>query len=98
MKVLATPQHRSPPAHLIALPGREPKLVHARASSFLCLASLTRTAAHLIEPPEPRTTLWSATRDWMDDWSHISARNAVSEPAPDPTSTMTTTALPARLA
>ena len=33
----------------------------------------------------------------MDDWSHIPARNAVSEPAPDPQSTMTTTALPASL-
>ena len=34
----------------------------------------------------------------MDDWSHIPARNAVSEPAPDLQSTMTATTLfPARL-
>jgi hypothetical protein len=33
----------------------------------------------------------------MDDWSHIPDRNAVSEPAPNHPSTMTTTALPARL-
>src|SRR5690348_3949154 len=33
----------------------------------------------------------------MDDWSHIPDRNAVNEPAPDPPSTMTTTALPASL-
>jgi hypothetical protein len=34
----------------------------------------------------------------MDDWSHIPDRNALSEPAPDPPSTMTSTPLPARLA
>src|SRR5512140_3293656 len=33
----------------------------------------------------------------MDDWSLLPSRNAVSEPAPNPTSTMTTTAPPARL-
>ena len=33
----------------------------------------------------------------MDDWSLLPSRNAVSEPAPDPQSTMTTTALRARL-
>src|SRR5690349_7722692 len=33
----------------------------------------------------------------MDDWSHIPARNAVSEPAPNPQSTMTTTTLAASL-
>jgi len=66
IKVLTTPGPRSPSAHLIALPGREPELVHARASSFLSLASPTRTAAHLIEPPRPRTTLWSALRDRME--------------------------------
>ena len=33
----------------------------------------------------------------MDDWSLLPSRNAESEPAPDPPSTMTTTTLPARL-
>ena len=33
----------------------------------------------------------------MDDWSLLPSRNAVSEPAPNPQSTMTTTTLPARL-
>jgi hypothetical protein len=51
--------------------------VHARASS---LASLTRTAVHLIQPP---TTLWPAKRDRIADSSHIQNRNAVSEPAPN---------------
>jgi hypothetical protein len=33
----------------------------------------------------------------MDDWSLLPSRNAESEPAPNPPSTMTTTTLPARL-
>src|ERR1700758_3482066 len=33
----------------------------------------------------------------MDDWSLLPSRNAVSEPAPNPQSPMTTTTLPARL-
>ena len=33
----------------------------------------------------------------MDDWSLLPSRNAVSEPAPNPQSTMNTTTLPARL-
>ena len=33
----------------------------------------------------------------MDDWSLLPSRNAVSEPAPNPQTTMTTTTLPARL-
>ena len=33
----------------------------------------------------------------MDDWSLLPSRNAVSDPAPNPQSPMTTTTLPARL-
>jgi len=62
--------------------GRE---VCARASSLVCLASLStsiRTAGGLIEPPS--TARHSGPpRDRMDDWSLLPSRNAVGESAPN---------------
>src|SRR5215207_4324061 len=65
-------------------PGRPPpQLAHARASSFLCLASTNRTAAHLIEPPSPaRHSGPPSATEWMTG-ALPTAPAAASGPAPN---------------
>lgn len=61
------------------------------------LPAFEQDGRRLDRAPEHRTTLWSAPRDRMDDWSLLPSRSAVGEPAPTPTRPMSNPKLPARL-
>jgi hypothetical protein len=77
-------------AHLAAPPAR-PQPAHARASSFLCLASPSETAAGLIEPPSPaRHPAPPSANGWMTGTPRTPAGTRGRDPAPHHPSPMTT--------